>query len=56
MSDTTEDLGTLDAAISRVKDALENDNPDADIREQLGRELAVLTDLRLKISGGPPAS
>jgi hypothetical protein len=51
MTDDTEDLATLDAAISRAMRELETGNPDPDIREKLEKELAILAEIRLKIAG-----
>ena len=52
LSDDKQDLETLDAAISRVLEALEKGKPDPDIRDKLNEELRILVAIRRKISSG----
>jgi hypothetical protein len=54
MAEDQQHLETLDAAISRVMDAIENGPPDADVREKLEKELAILAALRLEMVKKPP--
>jgi len=51
-SDDKQDLETIDAAISRVMEALEKGELDLEIRERLHEELAIFAAMRRKISGG----
>jgi hypothetical protein len=50
MSDVKKDLADLDAAISRVIDALSGGTFDPDTLSDLKKELRILTDMRLEIS------